>query len=1054
MSDTGIGAALRRKEDGRFITGRGRYVDDMVRPGQTYAFIVRSPEAHAEITSLDTAMAEGADGVLAVITGADLEEAGVGGLPCGWQIHSRDGTPMVEPGHPALAVGRVRHVGDPVAMVVAESYGQARAAGALVDVQYSPLPVVASIDQATRDGAPLVWDDAAGNLCFDWEIGDHAATEAAFDSAAHTVSIDIVNNRLVPNAIEPRAAIGEYDPMADTHTLYTTSQNPHVIRLLMGAFVLGIPEHKLRVVAPDVGGGFGSKIFHYAEEVLVTWASRHVGRPVKWTAERTESFMSDAHGRDHVTRADLALDAEGRFLGLRVHTHANLGAYLSTFGPAVPTYLHATLFAGCYTTPAIYGNVRAVFTNTVPVDAYRGAGRPEAAFMLERLVDKAARTLGMDPVEIRRKNFIQPDQFPYQTPVALEYDIGDYGATLDAALELADWDGFAARKSESAARGKLRGIGLSTFVEACGIAPSAVAGALGARAGLFEVGHVRVHPTGSVTVYTGTHSHGQGHETTFAQLVSDRFGVPADQVEVVHGDTGQVPFGMGTYGSRSLAVGGSAIYMAMEKIIDKGRIIAAHLMEASADDVVFEDGGFTVAGTDKTLGLGDVALAAYVPHNYPEGLEPGLDETAFYDPKNFTFPAGAHVVEVEIDPDTGVVELMGVACADDVGTVINPMIVDGQMHGGLAPGHRSGPSGALPVRRPRPARDRVVHELHHAAGGGSPVLPDGTSHHGVHAQSDRRQGGGRGGIDRGAGGRDQRRRRRALGVRRRAHRHARDARESLADHPEREGGLIMEDFTFRRAESVADAQTALREAADGKFLAGGQSLLPLLKLEMAAPDAVVSIAGLPELGGIERDGDELVVGAGMTHADVAESDVVRTAIPALAALAGRIGDPQVRNRGTLGGSIAHADPSADYPAALVGLDATVVTDRRRIAAEDFFVGVFETPLEDDEVILSVRFPVPTRAAYAKFPNPASKYAIVGVMVAETGGGVRVAVTGAAPVVFRAMAMEEALAADFSTAAVTDVAVAPDGMISDIDAQADFRAHLVGVMTRRAVEACT
>ena len=686
MSETGIGAALLRKEDKRFITGKGKYVDDINRPGQAYAYIVRSPEAHASITGIDTSEALKAPGVVAVFTGADMAEDGVGGLPCAWGINNKDGSPMVEPTHPPLVVDRARHVGDQVAVVIAETKAQAKEAAALVDVDYEPLPAIAGLTQASADGAPLVWDEAPGNICFDWEIGDEAATNAAFEDAAHVVSIDIVNNRLIPNAIEPRAAIGDYDATDDSYTLYTTSQNPHVIRLLMGAFVLNLPEHKLRIVAPDVGGGFGSKIFLYAEEVIMTWASKRLERPVKWTAERSESFMSDCHGRDHITHADLALDAEGTFLGLRVRTDSNLGAYISTFGAAVPTYLYATLFAGCYATPAIYANVRTFFTNTVPVDAVRGAGRPEAAFVLERLVHKAAVQLGIDPVEIRRKNFIQVDQFPYQTPVALEYDVGDYHATLDVALELAEYDGFAARKEEAAKRGKLRGIGLSTFVEACGIAPSALAGQLGCRAGLFEVGHVRVHPTGSITVFTGSHSTGQGHETTFAQLVSDRFGIPADQVEVVHGDTAQVAFGMGTYGSRSLAVGGSAIYMAMEKIIEKGTKIAAHMMEAAVEDVVFDAGNFTVTGTDKVKTIGEVAFAAYVPHDYPEGLEPGLDETAFYDPKNFTYPAGAHIVEVEIDPDTGVVELIGVACADDVGRVINPTIVDGQMHGGLAHG--------------------------------------------------------------------------------------------------------------------------------------------------------------------------------------------------------------------------------------------------------------------------------------------------------------------------------------------------------------------------------
>ncbi len=684
MSDTGIGAAVRRKEDARFLTGRGRYVDDINRPGQLHMAIVRSPLAHARISAIDTSAAAGAPGVHAVLTGADFAADGIGGLPCGWGITSKDGSPAVEPPWPSLVADRVRHVGDHVAVVIAETRAQAKAAANLVDVEYEELPVVASIEAALADGAPLVWDQAPGNLCFDWEVGDKAATDAAFETAAHVTSLDLVNQRMVTNAIEPRAAIGEYDAAADSYTLYTTSQNPHVVRLLMGAFVMQIPEHKLRIVSPDVGGGFGSKIPHYAEEVLVTWASRKVGRSVKWTAERSESFMSDTQGRDHVTHAELALDADGKFVGLRVDTAANLGAYLSTFSTVIPTYLHGILFAGCYTTPAIHCEVRAVFTNTVPVDAARGAGRPEAAFVIERLVDTAARELGVSPVELRRKNFIR--DFPYQTPVALQYDTGEYDATLDQALELARYDTFEERRAEARERGKFRGIGISTFLEACGIAPSAVVGSLGARAGLFESGQVRVHPTGSITVFTGSHSHGQGHETTFAQVVSERLGVDVDQIDVVHGDTARVPFGMGTYGSRSIAVGGSAIYKAMDKIIAKGKKIAAHLMEASPDDVEFDKGVFTVAGTDKSKTLGEVALTAYVPHTYPAGLEPGLDETAFYDPLNFTYPAGTHIVEVEIDPDTGKVDLVGVTCADDVGRVINPMIVDGQMHGGLAYG--------------------------------------------------------------------------------------------------------------------------------------------------------------------------------------------------------------------------------------------------------------------------------------------------------------------------------------------------------------------------------
>jgi carbon-monoxide dehydrogenase large subunit len=687
MSHDGIGASVRRKEDFRFLTGRGTYVDDINRPGQLYAHILRSPHPHAEIRRLNTAKAAKAPGVVAVFTGADMAEDKIGGLPCGWGIKNKDGSPMKEPPHAPLASDRVRHVGDPVAVVIAETRAAARDAAELIDVEYKELPALASVTEATKKGAAAIWDQAPGNLCYDWQIGEKDKVEAAFAKAHKIAKLDLVNNRLIPNAMEPRAALGDFDPATGDYTLYTTSQNPHVIRLLMGAFVLHLPESKLRVVAPDVGGGFGSKIYHYAEEAIVTWASAKVKRPIKWTADRSESFMSDAHGRDHVTHAEMALDKDGKFLALRVSTLANMGAYLSTFAPAVPTYLYATLLAGVYTTPAIYCEVKAVFTNTVPVDAYRGAGRPEATYLLERLVDIAALEMKMDRVEIRRRNFIPADAFPYQTPVALQYDSGDYQSTLAEALKAADWAGFATRKAEAAKRGKLRGIGVSTYLEACGIAPSNVAGALGARAGLYEVANVRVHPTGTVSVFTGTHSHGQGHETTFAQLVTERFGIPNENVEIVHGDTNKIPFGMGTYGSRSLAVGGTALVKAMDKIVTKGKKIAAHLLEAAEADIEFKDGKFSVAGTDKSKTFGEIALTAYVPHNYPlDVLEPGLDETAFYDPKNFTFPGGCHIAEVEIDPDTGTTQLINFTACDDVGRVINPMIVEGQVQGGVAQG--------------------------------------------------------------------------------------------------------------------------------------------------------------------------------------------------------------------------------------------------------------------------------------------------------------------------------------------------------------------------------
>jgi carbon-monoxide dehydrogenase large subunit len=682
-----IGASVRRREDYRFLTGQGTYTDDINRPGQLHAYILRSPHANARVGGIDTSAAASSPGVVAVFTGADMAADGIGGLPCGWLINSKDGSPMNEPPHPVLVTDRVRHVGDHVAVVIAESLAQARDAAEKIAVDYAVEPAVVDPAAALAPGAPQVWEQAPGNVCYDWHLGDAAAVDAAFAKAAKIVKLDLVNNRLIPNAMEPRAAIGEFNRATGEHTLYTTSQNPHVIRLLMGAFVLHLPEARLRVVAPDVGGGFGSKIFHYAEEAIVTWAAAKVRRPIKWTAERSESFMSDAHGRDHVTHVELALDANAKFLALKVSTIANMGAYLSTFATCVPTYLYGTLLAGTYTTPAIYVETKAVFTNTVPVDAYRGAGRPEATFLVERIVDLAADELGLDPAELRRRNFIPANAFPYQTPVALQYDSGDYQTTLELATKAADYPGFEGRRQEAARRGKLRGIGIATYIEACGIAPSAVVGSLGARAGLFESAAVRVHPTGSVTILTGSHSHGQGHETTFAQLVSDGLGIPIESIEIVHGDTAKIPYGMGTYGSRSIAVGGSAIIKAMDKVIAKGRKIAAHLLEASEADVEFKDGAFTVAGTDRSKTLGEVALTAYVPHNFPhDELEPGLDETAFYDPKNFTFPSGAHIAEVEIDPDTGHLTVINFTASDDFGRIINPMIVAGQVHGGLAQG--------------------------------------------------------------------------------------------------------------------------------------------------------------------------------------------------------------------------------------------------------------------------------------------------------------------------------------------------------------------------------
>jgi carbon-monoxide dehydrogenase large subunit len=685
MSATGIGASVKRSEDIRFITGKGRYVDDINRPGQAYAYFLRSPHAHAAIERIDASAALKSPGVVAVFTGDDIAADKVGGLICGWMIHSKDGSPMKAGAHPALAQGKVRYVGDHVAVVIADAYAQAREAAEKIIVEYRELPAAADTATAANPGQPQIHDAAPNNTVFNWHVGDKASTEAAFAGAAHVTKLDLINNRLIPNAMEPRAAIGEYDSGTDAITLYTTSQNPHVARLVLSAFIGLAPEHKLRVIAPDVGGGFGSKIFIYAEETVCAWAAKKIDRPVKWTAERTESFLADAHGRDHVSHAELALDANGKIVGLRAHTIANLGAYLSTFASSVPTYLYGILLSGQYDIPAIYCEVDAVYTNTAPVDAYRGAGRPEATFVVERLVEKAARETGRDSAEFRRANFVKT--FPHQTPVILAYDVGDYAKALDKALELADYKGLAQRKAASAKRGMLRGLGFSAYIEACGLAPSAAVGSLGAGVGLWESAEVRVNPIGTVEVLTGSHSHGQGHETTFAQLVSSRLGIPIENVSIVHGDTDKVQFGMGTYGSRSGAVGMAAISKALDKIETKAKKVAGHVLEASEQDIEFKDGKFSVKGTDKGIDFGSIALNAYTAHKFNgQELEPGLKETAFWDPTNFTFPAGVHICELEIDPETGVVTIDRWTAVDDFGKLINPMIVEGQVHGGIAQG--------------------------------------------------------------------------------------------------------------------------------------------------------------------------------------------------------------------------------------------------------------------------------------------------------------------------------------------------------------------------------
>ena len=679
MATQMIGSSIKRVEDPRFITGKGMYTDDIKLPGMVHAAFVRSPYAHATISSIDVSAAQAMPGVVAVYTGQDMADAGVGSVPCGWLLPG-----LIIPPHPPIAVNRVRYVGEIVAVVLAENPYVAHDAAEAVAVDYDALPAV--VDPRAAQGGPTVHDEAPDNVAFSWTIGDQAKTDAAFAQAHKVAKVELVNNRLIPNALEPRAAVARVEPTGDI-TLWMTSQNPHIHRLLIAAFILNLPEHKLRVIAPDVGGGFGSKIFVYPEEVIVVWAALQSGQPVKWNSTRRESYIADAHGRDHVTEGEMAFDEAGHIIGLRVTTWAGMGAYLSTFSTAIPTYLYGTLLSGQYPIPAIFAQVYGTFTNTVMVDAYRGAGRPEATFVVERLVDLGAGELGLDPAELRRRNFIAPSAFPFQTQVALQYDSGNYEVALDRALEKLNYSQLRAEQAAARQQGRYIGIGFSTAIEACGLAPSSVVGSLGAQAGQWESAVVRVHPTGKVTVQTGSHSHGQGHETTFAQIVADGFGIPLEDIAIQHGDTGSSPFGWGTYGSRSAAVRGSAIAVSVKKLQDKIKHIAAHLLEAAHEDMEYADGKAFVRGAPtRVKTFGEVALMAHLAHNYPADLEPGLEATSFFDPTNFTYPFCTHIAVVEVDPATGQVEVKRYLAVDDVGNLINPMIVDGQIHGGVAQG--------------------------------------------------------------------------------------------------------------------------------------------------------------------------------------------------------------------------------------------------------------------------------------------------------------------------------------------------------------------------------
>jgi carbon-monoxide dehydrogenase large subunit len=684
LTNEGIGAPVRRVEDPKFLRGLGCFVADIALAGELHCVMVRSPHAHARIRKIDCAPAAGQPGVATVLTGADMAADNIGAMAPLWAIKSADGKPMAEPPRWALARGTVRHVGEAVAAVIAETLPQARDAADLVQVDYEPLPSVTDAKAAMCNGAPQLHEAATGNICFRFERGDEVAVRRAFGAAAHVVQLDLVNNRLIGAAIEPRAVLADGSPTGKL-TLYCATQVPHHIRRVVSE-QLDLPQTAIRLVAPDVGGGFGYKGKHYPEETIVAWAARRLRRPVKWIGTRSECFVSDNQGRDHQTHAELAIDAEGHFLALRVDTVANLGAYVSTFGAAIPSAIYSALLAGVYRTPAIAVQSTGVFTNTLPTDAYRGAGRPEACYVLERLADEAAHVLGLDRAEIRRRNLIAAEAMPYRTPIGPTYDCGNFPKILSRLLDIADYEGFAKRRCIASRAKKLRGFGIACYVESSGVAPSRFATALGARVGFFEAATIRVQPDGSVQVLVGTHNHGQGHVTTFAQIIASRLGVPLSGIEIIEGDTDQVPFGSGTFGSRSIAVGGSAIDRAAIKIIEKGKRIAAHLLEASEDDIAFAGGAFFIAGTDRRISLPEVARAAHIPASYPSGLELGLQDSAVYDPSGFAWSNGAHACEVEIDSDTCEVRVIGYWCVDDVGSVINPMIVEGQIQGGIAQG--------------------------------------------------------------------------------------------------------------------------------------------------------------------------------------------------------------------------------------------------------------------------------------------------------------------------------------------------------------------------------
>jgi carbon-monoxide dehydrogenase large subunit len=676
LREYGIGQSLPRSEDIRLVQGRGGYTDDFGFANQAHLYVVRSPHPAARIVSIDTRAARALPGVLAVLTGDDVIADGLGTFPCRVKRHTRDGKPNFVPPHRALAAGRVRHVGDAVVAVVAETLAIAKDAGELVAVEYEELPAVTGTADAIRRGAPAVWDEAPDNVCFFFEIGKKKEVEDAFARAAHVARHDFVINRVSANPMEPRNAIGLYDQGTQRYTLYTGTQAPHAIRTEMAELVLKIPENRLRIVSPDVGGAFGMKDGIFPEQILVMWASKRTGRPVRWQCERGEAFLADHHARDNVSTAELALDKDGKFLALRVTTTANLGAYLNAHGPHSSTNNLGGL-AGTYTTPAIYSAVTAVFSNTSPTSPYRGAGRPEASYAIECVIDVAARQMGIDRVELRRRNMIPASAMPYDTGFVFTYDSGEFEKNLDDVLKLSDWSGFDARWAASSKRGKLRGIGIASVIEIAAGPPAKP---------LEEFAEIRFDPSGDVTMLAGTHSHGQGHEITYTQILVELLGIDPSRIRFVFGDTDQVAYGKGTFGSRSASVIATASKLVAEKLIEKGKLIAAHLLEAAPGDIEFADGNFTIAGTDRALPIHEIAKASYRAAALPPGIEPGFNASVIHQPAGPTFPNGCHVAEVEIDEETGVVEVVRYSVVDDLGRVVNPMLAKGQVHGGVAQG--------------------------------------------------------------------------------------------------------------------------------------------------------------------------------------------------------------------------------------------------------------------------------------------------------------------------------------------------------------------------------